>query len=74
MWTALIGVFGNIVGGITKNLPTIAAYFSGRKAATADQQKKALKIKEQGEKIKQKNKDLSDAALLKKAKKYRRDD
>jgi len=74
MWAGIIGIFSNLVGGITKNLPTIGAYLAGKKAATADQQKKALKIKEQGEKIRKKNKGLSDAKLLKKAKKYSRDD
>lgn len=73
MWAGIIGIFSNVVGGIMKNLPAIGAYFAGRKSATADQQKKALKIKEKGDKIEQKNKELSDAALLKKAKKYRRD-
>jgi hypothetical protein len=74
MWTAVIGIFGNVVGGVLKHLPTLAAYFSGRKAEKAKQQARVLRKKEKQERIRKRNEKRTTDELLKRAKKYQRDE
>jgi hypothetical protein len=72
MLTAVLGIFGKVMGGLTKHLPIIGAFFAGKKAEQAKSTKRALQEARKKEKIKLNNKKAKDDKLLKKAKKYQR--
>jgi hypothetical protein len=66
MISSVFGLVGNIVGGLLKHLPTIGAFFYGKKVAESKQQKEALKAKRKAAKVRDKNKQESTSGLLKK--------